>query len=125
MKLNEKGFVFPLTLMILLFISLVLMIQLQKWMNEKYFFYEVETFEKNQFVLLQTLKLVEEELKIGNRGDGQIFLSGYAASYKISEEEDHLLKIELILISEKGRSVTAWAWFDVNTMETVKWLERN
>lgn len=123
--MNERGFVFPLTLSVLLLFSIFFMAQLNQLTLERKFFHEIETFEKNHLLLLKTLKIIEQRIGDGDLAGGEVYFPEAAAAYTIEELDESLLEIEIMLTAEGERLAVAWATYDLQSMTTVKWLERN
>lgn len=124
--MNEKGFLFPVTLCILLLFSIFLLVHFNQYVTEKRLLLEVEEFERNQFYFLQSLVKIESELAGGEydvagtyryeRGD---------VSFTVMETDTNLYQITFQLITEHQNALSGIGYYDPSLQKIIKWVERN
>lgn len=123
---NERGFTYPLTLSILLLISLLLTVHLELYLNEKRIIAEENVLLKQEFYFFRTLKHVEELLR-GNESSVSGVLSfhnGYVAyQTKLLSEEQVEVTYQMYL--EDEYELTANSFYDKNIDRMTKWVEKN
>lgn len=124
--MNEKGFMFPVTLCILLLFSVFLSVQFNQYVIEKKHKIELEQFEKNQYYFLQSLKKVElllsQEIYEPN---GSFMYEGATVTYSVIDLGTNILQISFRLTTDSDLQTTATANFDKESQKISKWVERN
>lgn len=124
--MNEKGFMFPVTLCVLLLFSLFLSLHFNLYLSEKRSSIEIEHFERNQFYFLQALKKVEQLLlEEGYPLTDIFFYEKGTVTYSVSELEPELLQITYRLNTEVHTDLLAMSYYDTALQRTIKWVERN
>lgn len=124
--MNEKGFMFPITLCILLLFSIFLTIHLNQYLSDKRYLVEVEHFERNQYYFLQSLKKVENLLMLDSFNvEGTFIYEKGLVDYEIVDMNEELLRINFRLNTEEQTDLTATAYFNRNLQKMTKWVERN
>lgn len=124
--MNEKGFMFPVTLCVLLLFSLFLSVHFNQYLSEKRFMIEVEHFERNQFYFLQSLKKVERLLQEdGYASAGSFFYEKGTVTYSIASSGNDRLQINFRLNTDTQTDLTAMSYYDTELQQMVKWVERN
>lgn len=125
-QLNEKGFMFPVTLCILLLFSTFLSVHFNQYISDKRFLTEVEHFERNQYYFLQSLKKVENLLMMDEPyEDGAFVYEKGTVNYHIINIGEELLQINFRLNTEAQTDLTAMCYFDTKAQKVIKWIERN
>lgn len=124
--MGERGFVYPVTLCILLLFSSFLTIHLNHFVMERRFVQEIELFEKNHFLFLQSLKrleviLFEEEYT----PTGVISYDSGDVHYEINEFGVDLVQVIIKLRLGTETEATAFAYYDTERQKMIKWIERN
>ncbi len=124
--MNEKGFMFPVTLCILLIFMTFLSIHFNQYISEKRYLLEVEDFERNQFYFLQSMKKVESQLQEGLlTSKGTLIYEEGTVSYSMSKIATDLFQITYRLNTDEQTDLVAMSYYDTNVQKMVKWLERN
>lgn len=124
--LNEKGFMFPLTLCIILLFTLFISINTNHFLAEKRFSIEIEKFQRNQFYFLQSLMKLEQILKEeGDITSGIFYYDKGTLTYTAIEEESSIRRVDLRLRTVENGQLTGIAYFDVEYGKLTKWVERN
>lgn len=124
--LNEKGFMFPVTLCIFLLFSIFLTVHVNQYIADKKYLIEVENFERNQFYFLQSLKKVESLLILDSLNEeGSFIYERGKVDYKIVDMGEGQLRINFRLNTDEQTDLTATGYFDRNLQKVSKWIERN
>ncbi|MDQ0156406.1 competence type IV pilus minor pilin ComGG [Robertmurraya andreesenii] len=124
--MNEKGFMFPVTLCILLIFMTFLSIHFNQYISEKRYLLEIEDFERNQFYFLLSMKKVESQLQEGLlTSKGNFIYEEGTVSYSISKIATDLFQITYRLNTDEQTDLVAMSYYDTNVQKMVKWLERN
>lgn len=124
--MNERGFMFPVTLCILLIFITFLSVHFNQYISEKRYLIELEDFERNQYYFLQSLKKVEHQLSEGVPVPNGTFLyQEGTVTYSTSEMGTNLLQITFRLHTETQTDLTAMSYYDLDLQKMTKWIERN
>lgn len=122
--MNEKGFMYPVTLCILILFSIFLQVHFNHFVIEKRFSLEIEQFEKNQMHFIQSIKKVEVLLNEETYDlAGRIIYEDGTVLYTIEEIGTNLLQITFRLQVESRRDVTGLAFYDTDLRKMIKWVE--
>lgn len=124
---NEKGFTYPLVLMIIILFCFFLTYQLQFFLAEKKFFHESNVVLKQEYYMHTAVKKVEASLQkyLISTGSGQYPFQNGVVSYRIEEYSSNLLKITLTLKLNTLEVNVSYAYYDKIQMKMTKWVERN
>lgn len=124
--MNEKGFMFPVTLCILLLFSIFLTVHFHQYVTDKSYLKELEHFERNQFYFLQSLKKVERQLneEVFDEEGTFIYEEG-TVSYTTIAIGENVVQITFRLNTDKQTDLTAMCIYDTNRKKMMKWIERN
>lgn len=124
--MNEKGFMFPVTLCILLLFSIFLTVHFHHYVTEKSFLMELEHFERNQFYFLQSLKKIERQLneEVFDEEGTFIYEKG-TVTYTTIEMGENIIRINFRLDTDTQTGLTAMCYYDTDKKKMMKWIERN
>lgn len=121
---NERGFMFPIAISLLLIFLTSTFIFIHQYYIEKEFIQQKANYEQDQFYLLQSLKRVEKFLHEGNYVSKGTFFYDYGnVTYSIDDRDENLLSIQFELLRENGVKINGVGFFDMEQMRTVKWIE--
>jgi hypothetical protein len=124
--MNEKGFMFPVSLCILLLFSIFLTVHFHQYMMERGYLTEVEQFERNQFYFLQSLKKVERLMREESFDyTGSFVYEKGTVTYKITELGESLFQIKFDLTTTHQSGATGTGFYDADLQKMIKWIERN
>lgn len=124
--MNEKGFMFPVTLCILLLFTIFLSVQFNQYIIEKRFLIEIEHFERNQYYFLQSLQQIEKQLQEGSSAtSGSFTYENGAVTYSITSEGSNLLQITLRSKLDTTEEAMGIGYYNKDLKKLTKWLERN
>jgi uncharacterized ion transporter superfamily protein YfcC len=123
---NEKGFIFPTTMVLVLFCLLIITHISTTLISEKKFFSETEQY----YVLENLMQLAVEqslsEIKNGtvkpNEPSNKNTING-SFSYSVSEISPSIYEVQLSCISTKKREYTAKYQYDLAKNEMIVWSE--
>lgn len=128
--MNERGFIYPVTLCLLLLFSTFLSIQFHQYISDKRFLKEIETFERNQFYFLQSIKRIEknlneitEETEEIQRFQGKFLYDNGVVTYTIEESGTNFVKVILRVRDESGSEVDGFGYYDKEFKQMVQWEE--
>lgn len=124
--MNERGFMFPVTLCILLIFITFLSVHFNQYISEKRYLIELEDFERNQYYFLQSLKKVEHQLSEGVPApNGTFIYQEGTVTVSTSEMGTNQLQITFRLHTEAQTDLTAMSYYDLDLQKMTKWIERN
>lgn len=124
--MNEKGFMFPVTICILLLFTIFLSVQFNQYVIEKRFLVEIQYFERNQYYFLQSLQKVEKKLQDGNVGtSGSFVYEKGMVTYSIASAGANLLQITLRTKFDKEEEAMGMGYYNTELKKLTKWVERN
>ncbi|WP_158318832.1 competence type IV pilus minor pilin ComGG [Robertmurraya kyonggiensis] len=124
--MNEKGFMFPVTLCILLLFTIFLSVQLNQYVIEKRSLIEIEHFERNQYYFLQSLQQVEKQLQEGSSETlGSFTYEKGLVTYSITSGGSNLLQITLRSKFDTTEEAMGIGYYNKELKKLTKWLERN
>ncbi|WP_077213954.1 competence type IV pilus minor pilin ComGG [Bacillus dakarensis] len=124
--MNEKGFMYPVTLCILMLFSIFLAVQFNQYLAEKKLLQEISHLERNQSYFLQSLIKVEKLLINGNVGtSGKIYFEEGTVTYEIQPINAYMLQIIFNLkVVDNDSILTGFGYFDLEYMKMISWAER-
>src|SRR4051812_28888182 len=121
---NEKGFIYPLTLCLMILFSTVLAISIEHYLNEKRMLTETMTIVKQDYYLLKTVQTLESSLaaneSISTTGSFE-FDDGHA-DYSISELTSSLWEITIHLKTGSATEISGFAYYDKDLQRMIKWI---
>lgn len=126
---NEKGFTFPLTLCIILLVSVLLTIQLEQYLSEKRLMRESELILKQEYYFLSSMKDAATHLeqmvdadelptKVNLFSDGEV-------EYRTEKLTESLFKVTFDLKMESLPVLTGFGYYDKEEGKMIKWIEKN
>lgn len=122
--MNEKGFMYPVTLCILILFLIFLQVHFNHYVIEKRISTEIEQFEKNQMHFIQSFKKVEATLnQDAYELVGRIIYKDGTVYYTIEEIGTNLFQITFRLQVQSRRDVTGLAFYDRDLRKIIKWIE--
>lgn len=93
---------------------------------ERRFVQEIELFEKNHFLFLQSLKKIESTLYEEDYPQtGSLTYESGNVHYEINEFGVDLVQVILKLRLGTETEATAFAYYDTERQKMIKWVERN
>lgn len=123
--MGERGFIYPVTLVIFTLFSLFLFIEWNQYVTEKKFADDMKYHEKKEFYFLQSLKkletiLMEETFPI----EGIFQYKDGIVSYKVDEIGEALLQVTLYVEIESREKTMGLGYFDRDFKKIIKWIEK-
>lgn len=120
--MNEKGFMYPISLCIFLLVSLFLTIEFNQFVSEKGIVASVNQQERRQYLFLLTSKRISEEITRGLIPvDGMATYTDTRVTYTVKRISN--LHVEVTYIMIQGTlSVKAIAQYEVGSGKLVKWM---
>lgn len=123
--MGERGFIYPVTLVIFTLFSLFLFIEWNQYVTEKKFADDMKYHEKKEFYFLQSLKkletiLMEETFPI----EGIFQYKDGIVSYKVDEIGEALLQVTLYVEIESREKTMGLGYFDRDLKKIIKWIEK-
>jgi hypothetical protein len=127
MRQNEKGFTYPVVLMLIVLFCLYLSFQIQFYLSEKRLYQESTYILKQEYYMHTTVKRVEKLLQnnLVTVGTGQFVFNTNSANYRIEVYSTNLLKVTITIKLNTLIEVTSYAYYDKNLKKMIKWVERN
>ncbi|WP_059171118.1 competence type IV pilus minor pilin ComGG [Bacillus sp. FJAT-27445] len=124
---DENGFTYPITLSILLSISICLAATSELLLIERRMAKEAEIIQLQDYYLLRTLKKVETILKEkgGTPAAGSFTYRKGTASYTVVSSAPGMLYVTLLAKVEGRSSVIGYGYYDITLKKMVKWGEKN
>lgn len=120
--MNEKGFMYPISLCIFLLVSLFLTIEFNQYVTEKGIVASVNQQERRQYLFLLTSKKISEEMAGGLiPGDGMATYTDTKVTYTVKQISNQHIEVTYLMI-QGTLSVKAIAQYEMGSGKIVKWL---
>lgn len=123
---NEKGFTSPLCLSLLLLISLLFVIQMEVYLNEKRIAAENHLLLKQEYYFMNTVKYAEKMM----RSEEKPIVSGYRSfsegevSFHSSVHADHVYIVNFRMKLKTGNTINGLGYYDNTMKKMIKWVEK-
>jgi hypothetical protein len=127
MERNEKGFTYPLTLVMLLLFLLVFSFKVEQLLTERKMIHETAVILQQEYYLHTSVKKIEKVLQSAETLPTQgkyLYLNG-EVTYQTSAPSGSLQNILFTLRMKTGETVVARGFFDTNMKRLLKWSELN
>lgn len=124
---NDKGFTYPLVLMMIILFCFFLTYQVQFYLSEKKLFHESIVILKQEYYMHTAVKKIETELQgnlLSPRAGQYNFQTGLAI-FRVESYSSNLLKIIITIKLNTLEEIVGYAYYDVSQKRMTKWLERN
>jgi hypothetical protein len=124
---NQKGFTYPLLLMVIILLSFFFTYQVQFYLAEKRILYQTAIILKQEYYMLSAVKKVEAILQSSTPkiGISQYVFHDSMVTYRIENQSESLLKITITLKLNSLEEAVGYAYYDKGIMKITKWVERN
>lgn len=124
---NEKGFTYPLVLMMIILFCFFFTYQLQFYLSEKKFFHESAVILKQEYYMHTAVKKIETALQgsLNSTGSGQYKFQTGLAIFRVESYSSNLLKITITIKLNTLEEIVGYAYYDINQKKMTKWVERN
>jgi competence protein ComGG len=124
---NEKGFTYPLILMMIILFCFFFSYQVQFYLSEKKFFHESIVILKQEYYMHTAVKKIETELQsnILLPRYGQYDYQTGLAIFQVESYSSNLIKITITIKLNTLEEIVGYAYYDINQKKMTKWLERN
>lgn len=120
--MNEKGFMYPISLCIFLLVSLFLTIEFNQYISEKGVVASVNQQERRQYLFLLTSKKISEEM-VGDviPVDGIVTYPETIVTYTVKQISSQYVEVTF-LMTQGTLSIKAIAQYEMGSGKLVKWL---
>ena len=124
---NEKGFTYPLTLVMLLLFLLVFSFKVEQLLTERKLAHETAIILQEEYYFHTSVKKIEKVLQ----SDGTVPVQGKFSylygevTYQAAAPSGSLQNILFTLRMKSGETVVARGFFDTNLKRLMKWVELN
>jgi hypothetical protein len=124
--IDEKGFVYPLTMILLTFMAVFLLMMTQQYIGEKRFKKETEAIRLQEYYMISSMKLAEQKLRESNLEASETYKFNHG-NVDISKAavSDLLEDITFTLTLDSGHKFIGIGTYDKEKGRMVKWKERN
>ncbi|MBM4762273.1 competence type IV pilus minor pilin ComGG [Bacillus sp. B15-48] len=123
---NEKGFVYPVSLCMVVFFSMFLLIAIEQNMVEKRFYRQTETILVGEYYMLSALKELEEKLKNDESfSSGRIQYSRGEVLFQRKVLSGRIDEYTFTLKLETNEQWIAVTHYDKDEKKMVRWVEKN
>ncbi|MFC0474470.1 hypothetical protein ACFFHF_04050 [Robertmurraya beringensis] len=120
--MNEKGFMYPISLCIFLLVSLFLTIEFNQYISEKGIVASVNQQERRQYLFLLTSKKISEEMEGAVIPvDGIATYSDTTVTYTVKQITSQYVEVTFFM-TQGTLSIKAIAQYEVGSGKLVKWL---
>jgi hypothetical protein len=125
MRKGEKGFTYPLTLMMLLLFLLVFSVKIEWLMAERKMAHEQSIIMQEEYYYLSTVKKVVHLYQSGTAipVKSTIIYTKGTMEYQSEIPNGSTQKINFILRLNTGETVGARGFFDTSSKKLTKWIE--
>jgi hypothetical protein len=127
MRHSERGFTYPLLLMMIVLLNLFFTFQMQFYLSEKRLSHETVAILKQEYYMHIAVKKLEDLLQ-GNLlplGTGKLLFSSGVANYRVESFSSTTYKITISLKLNTIVEIFGYAYYDRNQKKMIKWVERN
>lgn len=122
---NEKGFVYPLALILLVITSFLLIIHTELYLSEKRTLHEGKALLKQEYYFMNSLQTVELKLKNEEFAPhGQFQYADGLVEYSVKEIAPSLYEIQLIIKMPSHKDTIGYGYYDSDLQQIIKWVER-
>ncbi|WP_342432299.1 competence type IV pilus minor pilin ComGG [Neobacillus sp. FSL H8-0543] len=127
MRRNEKGFTYPLTLVMLLLFLLVFSFKVEQLLTERKLVHETAVILQEEYYFHTSVKKIEIALQSADAVPVQgMFSYQYGeVTYQAAVPIKSLQSILFTLRMKSGETVVARGFFDTNLKRLIKWVELN
>lgn len=127
MKHSERGFTYPLLLMIIVLLNLFFTSQMQFYLSEKRLSHETVTILKQEYYMHVSVKKLEVLLQnnLLPLGTGKLLFKSGVANYRVETYSSTIYKITISLKLNTIVEIFGYAYYDRNQKKVIKWVERN
>ncbi|WP_044896046.1 competence type IV pilus minor pilin ComGG [Aeribacillus alveayuensis] len=118
---NEKGYIFPLTIVLSLFIFFIIMANVSIYVRDIQFYKDTQEF----FALenLMMLAVQHSSNHLVNRKKETLSLPTGNISYIVNEMDDGLIKVSITCETVNNTTYSASYVYDANNEQIMKWVE--
>ena len=124
---NEKGVIFPLTMIISFFMFLLFSHQIALYLNEKKFLIEVEGINQLESIMQMGVKDISAELLMLEEVHDPILATliypNGSLDYSINPDVNDTVKVIMTAMDEDGRKYIANMYFSFGQKKVIKWIE--
>ncbi len=115
---NQKGFAFPLSLSMIVLVSMFTVIHTEQYLIEKKIAFETEKILKEEYYFLYSVRHLETKLQNDETltNSGWFILKDGRVDY-LKEDLGAAIKFTLTQTLSTGEKAVAFAYFDKNTRE--------
>lgn len=122
---NQKGFVYPITLCVLILFSTVFTIHMEQILTEKKMLKETETILQQDYYFLSTIEMIKNNFREGiHENAGVVEFNNGQATFDMEELTTSLIQIT-IHINIEDNEVYSIAYYDRDSHQIIKWIEKN
>lgn len=122
--MNEKGFMYPLTLCVLLLFSIFITLQVEHYVIQAKFVNDVKFSEKKQYYFLLSLKKMEELLnEEAIVTTGYFYFKGGTVNYKVEGTQASILKVTFKFDFGMSKEVIGYGYYDKHLKKMIKWTD--
>lgn len=120
--MNEKGFMYPMTLCFFLLTSLLLTIEISQYISQKKFVSEIISQERRQYFFLLSSKKVSKQISEGViPAEGIFIYDDTNVSYKVSLTSDGQYEVAFSL-KQSTLQLECLARYEKVSGKLIKWL---
>ncbi|RDU35130.1 hypothetical protein DRW41_19460 [Neobacillus piezotolerans] len=122
---SKGGFTYPLTLAVLLAISVTLAAASELLLIESRMAKETESIMLQEYYMVSSLKKIEKSMQEGVLAGGSHSYRRGVAAYSVSPATPGVLKITISVRVDGGIPVEGYGYYDSTLKRMVKWMEKN
>jgi hypothetical protein len=127
MKNLERGFTYPLLLMMIVLMNLFFTAQMQFYLSDKRLSHETVTILKQEYYMHIAVKKLERLLQnnLLPLGTEELLFASGLANYRVETFSSTTYKITITLKLDAIVEIFGYAYYDRNQKKMIKWVERN
>ncbi|XJZ26207.1 competence type IV pilus minor pilin ComGG [Bacillota bacterium Lsc_1132] len=126
---DQKGFTYPLTLSLLIVFLFFFSIRVEQLLTERKFMHNAKIMLVQEYYMLTTEKKMEKVLQSGDGTSvptsGSFVYREGQMNYQIEPPSGNTQKITFTLQLTSGEVTYGYGYYDINTKNLVKWIEKN
>lgn len=119
----EKGYIFPITLMLTLLVSAFLLHQIELYKMEQLFYAETEELFELESMMKYTWDHVEKELQTETLPSNSSLSFPTGSATIIIQDRGQNIEIKIVCLTKQGRRYEATIQYDPTAQQVVNWTE--
>ncbi|MFP7297653.1 competence type IV pilus minor pilin ComGG [Neobacillus niacini] len=125
MRKSERGFTYPLTLVVLILFLSIFSFRVEQLLSERKMFYETTVILQEEYYFHSSFKKIEKIIQTGGviPVKGSFSFQKGNMAYQADNPIGSVQKVSFTLKLNSGETVTGRSYFDLAAKKMIKWNE--